>query len=84
MPIKNGPALPGASTSADDVVPDVGSAAAGAEVTGGAAVAPEDGGGLIGEPSPLQPASATNPMQAATSKRFMVGCYARDLPESLV
>jgi hypothetical protein len=73
MPTTNGPALPGASRSADDVVLDVGSAVAGADEMGGAAVAPDDGGGLIGEPSPLQPASETNPIQAATSKRFMVG-----------
>jgi hypothetical protein len=69
MPIVKGPAFPGANKSADDV----GSAVGCTEAVGGAAVAPDDGGGLIGETPFSHPASEISAKQAAPTRRPMVG-----------
>lgn len=69
----NGPALPGASSSPDDVASEV-DAAVGSAGALGAAVAPDDGGGLIGDRPDSHPDSATSPMQAVTTRLLMFGC----------
>ena len=54
---------------------DAGSAVGCTDAVGSAAVAPDDGGGLIGEPSDPHPASGSSAMHAATTRLLMVGWY---------